>query len=91
MEELLTGLLPVAVAFATRYVYEGVQEVIKVFDKLPVVGKQAGAVVVAFLLTKAAVLVGVPLPAEMSGITLEVISSVLSALGAMGLHKLHKK
>lgn len=88
--ELLGLLLPIIVAFLTRYVYQGVEELLVVLDKLPALGKQLAVVVVAFALTYFSKWLGVEIPLDLGGWTPEIVSAILSALGAFGLHKLKK-
>lgn len=90
MEALFAALLPILVAALTRYVTEGLQSLIAVMDKLPAIVKQIVVVAIAFLLTHLSLALGIPLPESLDGLTPEVVSSILSALGAMGWHQLAK-
>lgn len=91
MRELIGLLLPVLLVFASRYVYQAVEDLAGIMKRWPVLAKRMSVVVVSFALTKTAVFLGLPLPGDLAGLTPEVILAILQALGAMGLHKLAKK
>lgn len=90
MEELIGLLLVPLLTFANRYVYEGIQKLTVVMEGLPAFPKQVSVVVVSFILTKAAVWLGMPLPGDLSGLAPEVTLAALTALAAMGMHALKK-
>lgn len=88
VELLLTGMLPVLVAFVTPVVYGGIQSVIKAIKTLPDLVQQTLVFVVAYALTWGFQLLGIPAPLGLEGITPDIVSAALSALGSMGIYDL---
>lgn len=91
INELVGLLLPVVLTFANRFVYEGILKLTVIMEGLPPLPKQISVVVVSFILTKAAVWLGMPLPGDLSGLAPEITLAALTALAAMGMHALKKQ
>lgn len=88
--QLLGLAMPVILPFANRYVFEAIQSIANFLEELPALAKQLLVVAQSYGLTHLAVILGVPLPEQLSGFTGETSLAVLTALAAIGMHKLAK-
>lgn len=84
--ELVAYAGPTLAAIATVPLYEGMQNLIGLLDRLPPWAKQIGAVVIAFGLTKAGELAQVAIPADIELFTGDDLEGLLAGGIAMAIH-----
>ena len=86
IEVVVIALLP----FATRWIFEGLQQLLGYMERLPKAAKVATAAVIGALLTNLGAWLGLPLPVDVTVVTEVTILGVLEGLAAAGFHKLKK-
>jgi hypothetical protein len=84
---VVASLLP----FATRYSFEGLQQLLTGLAKLPVMAKVVIGVVIGFSLTHLSAWLGLPLPAGLEGLTETSILGIFEGLASVGMHYLAGK
>lgn len=84
---LLPVLLPILVAGLTTTVFEYFQKLLGVVERLPAIAKQAAVAVIAYGLTYAGVQLGVTIAPDVSAVTAEDFSALLSAGLAFLFHQ----
>ncbi len=87
MEELAAMLLPAIALWLGRYLYEGIQLLSNLIDKkLPLYVHGLALMVVNWLLLQLGQFVGMSVPTGLDGVTPELATALVIALGQMGLH-----
>ena len=92
LDSLVTLVIPVLAVAGGRYMYEGIQELLKFVDrKTPVALHGLFLVVVQFGLIQLAQLLGMPLPEALDGWTIEITTAATATAMAMGWHRISKE
>lgn len=88
----LTILLSVVLASGgvTTLIMSGIKKLYAKIDTFPAAVQQIIVGLIAFGTIKLSVILGIPIPADPSHWTVDVINSILAALTALGLHNLRK-
>ncbi len=92
MEELVAILLPAIALWLGRYVYEGIQLLTNLIDKkVPLYVHGLVLVVVNWFLLQLGQFAGMSVPAGLDGVTPELATALVLALGQMGWHHVAQK
>ncbi len=84
----LVGLLVLAIIpWATRYGYEGVQQLVGALARLPEFPKVLVGVFMGWLVTHLVVWIGLPLPLDIAGWDETTVLGIIEGITAVGLHK----
>lgn len=90
MQALLQGLIPVVVGALVSLVTGALKKFLPWFDNLSGLLKSVAVVVLAFLAAQVQMLIGVPVPGDLHGWSADVLTTILTALSAMGLRAIYK-
>jgi len=90
MQAFLTALVPVIVGALVSVVMGGIKKVNAAIAKFPAIVQSLIVVAVSFGASIASKAIGVPVPGDLSGFSADVISTILTALSAMGIHAIYK-
>lgn len=87
---LIASLLTISAGAVTNLVMQALKKLSAGIDTLSPVAKQALVVILAYGVAKLSALTGVPLAADPTTWTADMVNTILIALGAMGLHSVKK-
>lgn len=88
--DILTAIVAILIPVIATYAFSGVKSVIGAIDKLPALVQQILVVLEATAFGWVAVKLGVPLPADIHGWDLGIVTGILNGLAAIGIHAIRK-